>query len=115
MLALGQQNVMCPGGKTGAIALDYGKRGDRPRRGRMREGGIMAVYMGKILLIVGGLMMLAGLVFLLAEKIPLLGQLPGDIRYQSDGGTIYVPITTCLLLSIVLTVVLNLLVRLFGK
>ena len=64
--------------------------------------------MGKFLMIAGILLFLAGLVITLAPSIPFLGRLPGDIRYESDGVRIYFPIVTCIILSIILTVLLNL-------
>ena len=68
---------------------------------------------GVILVIVGGLIMLAG-------RIPgtdRLGRLPGDVRWTSASGNLscFVPITSMILLSIVLTVVLNLVVRLLNR
>lgn len=44
-----------------------------------------------------------GLVWLLAPSIPWLGKLPGDIRIERDNTHIYIPITTCVLLSLLLT------------
>lgn len=75
----------------------------------------MTETVGKMLVIVGGLSMVAGAVFLLAQRVPFPGKLPGDIRYESDGTTVYIPITTCILLSVLLTVLLNLLVRVLWR
>jgi hypothetical protein len=80
----------------------------------MREGG-MSESAGKMLLIIGGLLMVAGTVFLLAQRVPFLGKLPGDIRYESDGTTVYIPLTTCIVLSVLLTVIVNLLMRVLGR
>mgnify|MGYP002623860980 CR=1 FL=1 len=44
-----------------------------------------------------------GLVWLLAPSIPWLGKLPGDIRIESENTRVYIPITTCILLSLLLT------------
>lgn len=44
-----------------------------------------------------------GLVLLLAPKIPWLGKLPGDIIIRRERFTFYFPLTTCLLISILLT------------
>lgn len=57
------------------------------------------------LLVVGGAIWLAGRL-----GIPL-GRLPGDIRIQGDGFSCFVPLATSLLLSIILTVLLNLFLR----
>lgn len=59
-----------------------------------------------------GLVVLGGLVVLLGRAIDL-GNLPGDFIYEGDGVRVYVPIATMIVLSIVLTVLLNLALRLF--
>lgn len=65
------------------------------------------VDLGKLLLAVGGVITLAGLVFLLAGKLHLpLGRLPGDIVYRGKNMTFYFPLVTCLLLSLILSLVL---------
>ena len=44
-----------------------------------------------------------------------LGRLPGDVGIEGENGSFYFPITTSILVSVVLTIVLNLIVRLFRK
>ena len=68
--------------------------------------GRFLILAGIVLLVLGGLLVLLG-------RVPVLGRLPGDILFRRDGLTIYVPLVTMLLLSIVLTIVLNVVVRLF--
>ena len=58
---------------------------------------------GRFLLITGVLLALVGLGILLAGKIPWLGRLPGDILVQKKHVTFYFPLTTSLLLSILLS------------
>lgn len=70
--------------------------------------------MGKALIVVGGMIVLLGLLLLLGGRVPLLGRLPGDIRIERDGTSFYFPLATCILLSIILTLLVNLLARLFG-
>ena len=71
--------------------------------------------LGKLLLGFGALMVLLGLVLLVAGnlsgKVPWLGRLPGDIHIQRGNWTFYFPLATCLVISIVLT----LLFSLFGR
>ncbi len=69
--------------------------------------------LGKILVIMGGLVVLAGLALMFARRIPYLGRLPGDIFVQRDNFTIFAPLATMIILSIVLTVLLNVIIRLF--
>jgi hypothetical protein len=64
--------------------------------------------LGKMLIIFGVIMALAGVVLLLAPKIPWLGKLPGDITYHGKGFTFYFPLGTCILLSILLSLILYL-------
>ena len=58
--------------------------------------------MGKLLLVVG--LLLAGAGVLVMAGLPL-GRLPGDIVYRRSGTTIYVPIATSILVSVVLSLV----------
>lgn len=69
--------------------------------------------LGRLLIIAGAFIMLAGLLFLFWDKIPLLGRLPGDITLNRGGWRIFFPIATSLLLSITLTIVINVAFRLF--
>ena len=63
--------------------------------------------MQKILIIVGIIILALGLLYPYLKKIGL-GQLPGDIIYKSDNSTFFFPIVTCIIISIVLTVIFNL-------
>ncbi len=68
--------------------------------------------MGRILITGGVFLIFAGLVVIGAEGLGIrLGRLPGDIRIQGRGGTFYFPIVTCVVVSIVL----SLLAWLFGR
>ena len=64
---------------------------------------------GILLLLIGGGMYLAA-------KFGLpLGRLPGDIRIEGENGSFYFPLTTSILVSVVLTIVLNVIVRLWKR
>lgn len=67
---------------------------------------------GWILLVIGLLIAGAGLVWIFAPSIPWLGRLPGDIHIQSGSFRFYFPLVTCILLSLLLSLVLWL-IRLF--
>lgn len=71
--------------------------------------------LGWILVFLGGFLLLLGLLVLLAGRIPFLGRLPGDIRIEREGWMVWVPWVSCLLLSLLLTVVLNIVLRLLRK
>jgi len=60
--------------------------------------------LGKFLLVVGLLVVAAGLVLIFLGKIPGIGRLPGDLLIHRGNSIVYVPVTTCILLSIILTV-----------
>jgi hypothetical protein len=62
---------------------------------------------GKILLIVGGVIVLLGLVLIFSHHIPFLGKLPGDIFVKRDGFSFYFPIVTFLVLSLLITIIVN--------
>ncbi len=68
---------------------------------------------GRALIILGIVIALAGLVITLGPRIPLMGRLPGDISIHRGDTHIYIPLATGLLLSVVLTVVVNVVLRLF--
>ncbi len=69
---------------------------------------------GKLLLIGGAVALLVGLLFLLLGKTPF-GRLPGDITITSGNFTCIAPIVTMLLVSLVLTVIVNFLAALFRR
>lgn len=60
--------------------------------------GRILIVLGLILAGFGGLLYVFG-------RVPGLGRLPGDIYYESDGFSFYFPITTCILLSVVLSLI----------
>ncbi|UCE19070.1 MAG: DUF2905 domain-containing protein [Gemmatimonadota bacterium] len=66
---------------------------------------------GKIILFAGLLLTLLGAALLLAGKVPFLGRLPGDIHIHKPGFSFHFPIMTCLILSVLLTVLLNIFLR----
>lgn len=61
---------------------------------------------GKLLIICGVIFIGIGLFLLLGGKVPSLGHLPGDFIYRKGNVTIYFPITTSLLLSLLITLIL---------
>ncbi len=67
--------------------------------------------LGKLLIYIGICVVIIGAFLLLLSKIPWFGRLPGDIAIRREGWTIYLPITTMILVSIILTVILNLIFR----
>ena len=74
----------------------------------MRSIGIM-------LILAGFALVAAGLLFMLAGKIPWLGHLPGDINYRGKNWSLSFPLATCVLASILLTILLNIVLRLMRK
>ena len=63
--------------------------------------------LGKLLIFFGAVLLLAGIVLVVMGRTNLpLGRLPGDIVYRGKHTTFYFPLATCLLLSVVLTIVL---------
>ena len=63
--------------------------------------------LGKLLLVVGVLVAIVGGLLLASGKLPFrLGRLPGDIAYQGKNTSFYFPVVTCILLSVVLTLVM---------
>ena len=68
---------------------------------------------GRWILLAGfGLVVLGG-ALMLADRVPWLGRLPGDFVWQWGNTTVYVPLGSMLVLSLLLTIVVNLIGRLF--
>lgn len=67
--------------------------------------------LGRILIYIGIVMVLIGGFFVLIAKVPWFGRLPGDIVYRREGLTIYLPIATMILVSLILTLLLNIIWR----
>ncbi len=59
--------------------------------------------LGKILLVFGGILIGLGVFFILFDKIPFLGKLPGDIYIQRKNFSFYFPLATSLLVSVILS------------
>jgi hypothetical protein len=66
---------------------------------------------GKLVLIAGVLLVIAGTVIVLAGRLPFIGQLPGDFEFRRGNTTIYFPLATMIILSIILTVLFNIFLR----
>ncbi|HWQ14376.1 MAG TPA: DUF2905 domain-containing protein [Roseiflexaceae bacterium] len=66
--------------------------------------GRWLIGIGAVLVIVGGVLVLLG-------RVPWLGRLPGDIVIERDNLTVFIPLGTMLLISLVLTLLANLIVR----
>ncbi|MHB8155144.1 MAG: DUF2905 family protein [Candidatus Omnitrophota bacterium] len=66
---------------------------------------------GKILIFFGIILILLGLIFTFAGRIPHLGKLPGDIAIHKNGLDIYFPIATSLIISLLLTIIINVFFR----
>ena len=64
--------------------------------------------LGKFLVMFGIFIVVVGLLLLAAPKIPWLGRLPGDILIKKKNLTFYFPLATSIILSIILTVLINL-------
>ncbi len=65
----------------------------------------MMVFFGKILILFGILLIILGIIFSFSGKIPYLGKLPGDIFVKKENFTFYFPLTTCILISIILSLI----------
>jgi hypothetical protein len=72
--------------------------------------------LGRTLLLIGlGLAVLGGVLWGLSRAGLPIGQLPGDFRFQLGGVSCFIPLATSLLLSLGLTVLINLVLRLLNK
>jgi hypothetical protein len=63
--------------------------------------------MGKIFVVLGVVLILIGLAFMFGDKIPYIGRLPGDIFVKKEKFSFYFPITTSIIISIILTILFS--------
>jgi hypothetical protein len=63
------------------------------------------VQFGKILIITGAVIVVIGAILMLSGRLPWIGRLPGDIMVQKKNFTFYFPIATCILLSIIISII----------
>jgi len=68
----------------------------------------MSQELGRALVIFGAVIVLLGALLMLAGKVPWIGRLPGDVVVKKGNFTLYAPLMTGLILSVILTLVLNL-------
>jgi Protein of unknown function (DUF2905) len=70
---------------------------------------------GKLLLLFAVVIGIVGLLLIIMGNVPFLGKLPGDLVIRRGGSTFFFPIVTCIILSIVLTVLINLVLWIFRR
>jgi hypothetical protein len=63
--------------------------------------------LGKMLIILGVVLVVVGLGFMFADKIPYIGHLPGDIYIKREKFSFYFPLATCIIISIILTILFS--------
>jgi len=78
----------------------------------MRELGRLILGLGLMLVILGGILLLAGN---LSGRVPWIGRLPGDIYVEREHWKLYAPLGTSLVISVVASIVIALLFALFGR
>jgi thiosulfate reductase cytochrome b subunit len=62
--------------------------------------------LSKMLVLFGGIIALTGLVMMFSDKIPFIGRLPGDISIKNDNFQLYFPITTGVIVSLIVSLIL---------
>jgi hypothetical protein len=62
--------------------------------------------LGKSLIILGCIIAAAGALLMLSGKLPWLGKLPGDIYMMKENFSVFFPITTCIIISVVISFIL---------
>ncbi len=69
---------------------------------------------GKVIMIIGGCIVVVGLlIYFFHDKLHWIGRLPGDIRIEKENFKFYFPITTMILVSVVVTIVIRVIRKLF--
>jgi len=75
----------------------------------------MFSYFGKILIFVGALCVIFGLILMFGGKLPYFGKLPGDIYIKKGNFIFYAPIVSFLLLSVVISLIFQLVIKIFKR
>ncbi len=66
----------------------------------------MAGDIGKIIIFIGLLLVVIGFVCIVVNKLPFIGKLPGDMAIERKNYSFYFPVTTCIIVSIILSFIL---------
>jgi hypothetical protein len=66
---------------------------------------------GKVILIIGIIFVVFGLILMYIKKLPLIGHLPGDIIIEKKNFTFYFPLTSSIIISLVISLIIYLLKR----
>jgi len=66
---------------------------------------LVVVDFGKLFIFIGLLLVVIGIVFIVGNKIPFIGKLPGDIAIERNNFNFYFPLTTCIIISIILSLI----------
>lgn len=68
-------------------------------------------FFAKFIIIAGLILIVVGLAMMFADKISFFGKMPGDICARGKGSSFYFPVVSCVVLSVVLTIILNIFFR----
>lgn len=74
----------------------------------MTDLGKILVGFGVVMIVLGGILLLAGN---LSGKVPWIGQLPGDIHIERGNWSVYFPLATSIIISLVLTLIVSVFFR----
>jgi uncharacterized protein HemY len=61
---------------------------------------------GKYLILSGAVLLVIGVVLTFGDKLPLLGKLPGDIKIEGKNYTLYFPVVTSIIISLIISMIL---------
>lgn len=71
--------------------------------------------LGKLLLSAGIFLAILGILLIFSQRLPFLGRLPGDFSVQNEKVSFFFPLGTSLVLSLLLTILFNIIARLLGR
>ena len=77
------------------------------------DDGFNVSGLGRLLIIAGGLLLAGGILLVLLGQIPFFGRLPGDIAVERERFSFFFPLASMLIVSLVLTIVVNIVLRFF--
>jgi hypothetical protein len=72
-------------------------------------------FMGRVLVVLGLVIVAAGLVLIFFDRVPFFGKLPGDIHLKRENVHVFIPLTTSILISLLISAILWVIFHFRGK
>jgi len=75
----------------------------------------MIEQFGRLMIIVGGVLIVSGLIFIAINRLINIKDFPGTIKIESGNFSLFIPVLACILISILLTIAINIILRIINR